>query len=65
MKPINIQKSHIEKIRSDLITEKMYTKSNYVLGDLRSALQYAPEDGIVFKDVAASIRRLKYSRQSF
>ena len=60
MKPINIQKSHIEKIRSDLISEKMYTKFNYILGDIRSVLQYAMEDGIVLRDVSASIKRLKY-----
>lgn len=60
MKPINIQKSHIEKIRSDLIGEKMYTKFNYILGDVRSVLQYAMEDGIVLRDVSASIKRLKY-----
>ena len=38
----------------------MYTKFNNILGNIRSVLQYAMDDGIGLRNVAASIKRLKY-----
>lgn len=60
MKPKDIQKSHIEQIRSDLMVGKMYVKFNYVLGDIRAVLQYGIDDGVLIRDVSARIQRLKY-----
>lgn len=60
MKPKDIQKSHIEQIRSDLMAENMYIKFNYVLGDIRAVLRYGMDDGILVRDVTANIKRLKY-----
>lgn len=60
MKPKDIQKSHIEQIRSELMAKKMYIKFNCVLGDIRAVLQYGIDDGILARDVSARIQRLKY-----
>lgn len=43
IKPKDIQKSHIEQIRSDLMAEDMYIKFNYILGDIRAVLRYGIE----------------------
>ena len=60
MKPRDIKKSHIEKIRSDLIAASQPTKFNYALSDIRAVMRYAMDDGIILRDVTASVKRLKY-----
>lgn len=60
LKPIDIKKSHIEKIRSDLIKEKMITKFNFALGDIRAVLQYGISIDILARDVTTGIKRISY-----
>ncbi|MEG0564928.1 MAG: site-specific integrase, partial [Hungatella sp.] len=48
------------QIRSDLMSEDMYIKFNYILGDIRAVLRYGIDDGALVRDVTANIKRLKY-----
>lgn len=60
IKPTDIKKSHIEKMRADLLSENYCTKFNYVLGDIRSVLQYGISIDVLARDITLGIKRISY-----